>query len=59
MKKTLYPIFIIVLTFIGAKSYAASLQMSQVSKITISSEDATGTGPGGNGSTKNGQVKTQ
>lgn len=59
MKKTLYSVLILILTLINAKSFAATLQISQVSKISITTDDDAGTGPGGNGSTKNGQTKTQ
>lgn len=53
MKKSLYAAWIILLSVIGAKSYAAQLESNQITKgnITTSSD---GTGPGGNGSVKNG-----
>lgn len=57
MKQTLNAILIMLLSLVGAKGFAASIQLNQVSKITMTTND--GTGPGGNGSVKNGVVKSQ
>ena len=56
MKKTLYALVVLVLSMSGAKSFASTLEIKQISKVIIDSED--GTGPGGNGSVKNGVIRS-
>lgn len=57
MKKSVYAILILSLSFIGAKSFASKIELSQISKTLI--HDEGGIGPGGNGSVKNGVVRTK
>lgn len=57
MKKTLCSFLVIVLTTLGARSLASEIEQKYAPKYVSSSED--GTGPGGNGSAKNGVVKVE
>ena len=55
MKKSLSALLVIVLSMIGAKAMAAKLDLN-LNNIKMESQD--GTDPGGNGTTKNGLVKS-
>ena len=55
MKKSLSAILVIVLSLLGAKAFAAKVDV-KLSKVKMETQD--GTDPGGNGTTKNGLVKS-